>query len=230
MDPARVATVFVLGPSHHVHLRGCAVSTASSLETPLGDLPINQEVTQELLASGHFEAMTPRMDEDEHSIEMHLPFIKKVMEGRTCNVVSVMVGALSDRKEEHYGRILAPYVDDASNFFIISSDFCHWGSRFRFQAHDPTHGAIHNHIHWLDHKGMALIQDQNAGGFRRYLAEHGNTICGRHPIATFMDAIRISSTNFDVEWVKYAQSSKVTSPQESSVSYASAIVTESARV
>lgn len=28
-----------------------------------------------------------------------------------------------------------------------------------------------------------------------------------------MNAIKISSTNFDVEWVKYAQSSKVTSPQ-----------------
>lgn len=42
------------------------------------DFCIEQEVTQALLASGHFEAMTPRMDEDEHSIEMHLPFIKKV--------------------------------------------------------------------------------------------------------------------------------------------------------
>lgn len=38
-----------------------------------------------------------------------------------------------------------------------SSDFCHWGSRFRFQAHDPTHGAIHNHIHWLDHQVSVLV-------------------------------------------------------------------------
>jgi len=39
---------------------------------------VGQEITQALLASGQFDAMTPRMDEDEHSIEMHLPFIKKV--------------------------------------------------------------------------------------------------------------------------------------------------------
>lgn len=38
-----------------------------------------------------------------------------------------------------------------------SSDFCHWGSRFRFQAHDPTHGAIHNHIHWLDHQVSVVV-------------------------------------------------------------------------
>ncbi|CAN0178636.1 unnamed protein product [Ectocarpus sp. 6 AP-2014] len=117
-------------------------------------------------------------------------------------------------------------MDDSSNFFVISSDFCHWGSRFRFQAHDPTHGAIHDHIHWLDHQGMMLIQAQNAVGFGQYLAEHGNTICGRHPIAVFVNAINMSSTNFSVAWVKYAQSSKVVSPQESSVSYASAVVTD----
>lgn len=37
-----------------------------------------QEVTEELLATGQFELMSRSMDEDEHSIEMHLPFIKKV--------------------------------------------------------------------------------------------------------------------------------------------------------
>lgn len=41
------------------------------------DFCVGQEITQALLASGDFETMTPRMDEDEHSIEMHLPFIKK---------------------------------------------------------------------------------------------------------------------------------------------------------
>lgn len=25
--------------------------------------------------------------------------------------------------------ILAPYLQDAANFFVISSDFCHWGER-----------------------------------------------------------------------------------------------------
>lgn len=37
-----------------------------------------QDIVRELLATGLFDVMTPRMDEDEHSIEMHLPFIKKV--------------------------------------------------------------------------------------------------------------------------------------------------------
>ena len=40
-----------------------------------------QEVTGQLLGTGQFEVMTPRVDEDEHSIELHLPFIKKVFIG-----------------------------------------------------------------------------------------------------------------------------------------------------
>lgn len=42
----------------------------------------------------------------------------------------ILVGALDSENEAVYGRLLAKYVDDPSNFFSISSDFCHWGSRY----------------------------------------------------------------------------------------------------
>jgi hypothetical protein len=34
--------------------------------------------------------------------------------------------------EAKYGQLLAPYLADPSNLIIISSDFCHWGSRFKY--------------------------------------------------------------------------------------------------
>lgn len=37
-------------------------------------------VYHELHASGQFETMTRNVDEEEHSIEMHLPYVAKVME------------------------------------------------------------------------------------------------------------------------------------------------------
>jgi predicted class III extradiol MEMO1 family dioxygenase len=40
--------------------------------------------------------------------------------------------------ELEYGRILAPYLNDTVNFFVISSDFCHWGARFGYQLYDPA--------------------------------------------------------------------------------------------
>lgn len=38
-------------------------------------------VRRELEETGHFECMDLNTDEEEHSIEMQLPFIAKVMEG-----------------------------------------------------------------------------------------------------------------------------------------------------
>ena len=38
-------------------------------------------VVKELKATGKFETMGINADEDEHSIEMHLPYVRKVFEG-----------------------------------------------------------------------------------------------------------------------------------------------------
>ena len=49
---------------------------------------INTEISRELLDTGHFEVMTVEADEDEHSIEMQLPYIAKVAD--YANLCSTM--------------------------------------------------------------------------------------------------------------------------------------------
>ncbi len=90
--------VFVLGPSHHVYLDGCALTKCTEYVTPLGNLPIDLDSKRYLqcsncdalnlptavakLAETHlFSEMELQTDEDEHSIEMHLPYVRKVFEG-----------------------------------------------------------------------------------------------------------------------------------------------------
>ncbi len=41
-------------------------------------------------------------------------------------------------REAKYGAILGPYLDDPSNCFVVSSDFCHWGSRFSYTFYDKS--------------------------------------------------------------------------------------------
>ncbi|DAZ94119.1 TPA: hypothetical protein N0F65_008983 [Lagenidium giganteum] len=220
-----IKRVFILGPSHHFYLKGCAVSTATDYQTPLGNIPIDQEVTEQLMNSGKFVTMTLDADEDEHSIEMHLPFIVKVMNGRKFTAVPILVGDTKFKTDAEYGKILAPYFEDDQNLFVISSDFCHWGSRFRFQPHDSTFGEIHKYIEHLDHEGMELIERLDARGFADYLERTGNTICGRHPIAVLLHTINTTqNTKFTLKFVKYAQSSACKRHSDSSVSYASAII------
>lgn len=40
--------------------------------------------------------------------------------------------------EAHYGRLLAPYLEDPAHVFIVSSDFCHWGTRFNYVFYDRS--------------------------------------------------------------------------------------------
>ena len=87
-------------------------------------------VYTELKETGQFEEMTKAIDEKEHSIEMQLPYIAKVMESRRgqFTIVPVLVGAISKQKEIEYGRLFSKYLANPENIFVISSDFCHWGN------------------------------------------------------------------------------------------------------
>lgn len=186
IDPQRTSRVFLLGPSHHYYTPRCALSKATVYKTPLGDLPIDLEVNDELKASGKFEVMDLQVDEAEHSMEMHLPYLAKVFQGWPVKIVPILVGALSTESEAMYGRLLAKYVDDPRNFFSVSSDFCHWGSRFNYVYYDRKQGAIYKSIETLDRKGMDIIESGDADSFKDYLLEYDNTICGRHPISVFL--------------------------------------------
>lgn len=126
----------------------------TAYSTPLSDepLPLDTEVINKLRASSpSFESMSRDIDEREHSMELHLPYIHRRLQlqfpdRRTSEyppLVPIMVGSTSASTERTVGTLLAPYLNDASNVFIISSDFCHWGRRFAYTYYVP-HAPVQN--------------------------------------------------------------------------------------
>ncbi|KAE9556620.1 hypothetical protein FO519_000026 [Halicephalobus sp. NKZ332] len=214
--PEKIRRVFVLGPSHVVYLNGCALTTCNKYRTPLGDLIVDQEVNEELMETGSFESMDFRNEEAEHSIEMQLPFIAKVFENKppkSFTIVPVLVGSLSNSRQVTYGKIFAKYIADPHNLFVISSDFCHWGSRFRFTPHDQcSEKPIHEQIAQLDRQGMDAIATLDPQVFNDYLKKTQNTICGRNPICVMLQAAehfrQMNNHTAEVQFLKYSQSNK----------------------
>uniref|UniRef100_A0A0E0LTI3 MEMO1 family protein n=1 Tax=Oryza punctata TaxID=4537 RepID=A0A0E0LTI3_ORYPU len=217
IDPTNVSRVFLFGPSHHYYTPKCALTRATIYSTPIGDLPVDHQVIEELNATGKFEFMDLSVDEAEHSMEMHLPDLSK---RHNIKVVPILVGALNSQNEAMYGQLLSKYLDDPKNFFSISSDFCHWGTRYTY--YDKSHGAIHKSIEALDRMGIEIIETGNPDAFKQYLQEYENTICGRHPISVFLSMLKHCSTKIKIGFVWYEQSSQCRSMRDSSVSYASA--------
>lgn len=157
----------------------------------------------------------------------------------------ILVGSIQYEKEVLFGQALAPYLAREDTIFVISSDFCHWGSRFSYTFYYPdpdsdissrlsrsnlpsTAYPIHKSIKRLDHEGMDVLSTSPGTfahkKFKDYLSRTRNTICGRHPIGVLMGALGTMEQERDVEikWVKYAQSSACVNVSDSSVSYASA--------
>ncbi len=137
--------MFLLGPSHHHFTRQCLLSPAISYNTPLGAAMIDQQIYAELLETGRFARMRADVDEAEHSLELHMPYLMHIMRGRSFTLVPIMVGALPFVTEAAYGQVLGPYLNDPANLFIISSDFCHWGSRFSYTFHQESKASLCAH-------------------------------------------------------------------------------------
>jgi AmmeMemoRadiSam system protein B len=219
-------TVVLLGPSHKVHLSGCAISNCTTWETPIGNFEVDQDIYSELLSnkSVEWQATTKKIDENEHSMEMHLPFMRLCLDQGT-KIVPIMVGNLSDTQADKFGKVLAKYFDRDDTLFVISSDFCHWGSNFDYRPYDKSCGQIHEYIEKLDHEGMHHIENNDYNGFTKYLSQTDNTICGREPIKLLLKTIKSSQFGGpDIKFVKYDQSNKVMGMKDMSVSYASALV------
>ncbi|KAI6213985.1 MEMO1 family protein [Aphelenchoides besseyi] len=227
--PDKVKRVFVLGPSHVVFLNGCALTTCSKYRTPLGDLTVDVQVNADLVATDAFEPMSVRNEELEHSIEMQMPFIAKIMGNRSFTIVPVLVGSLSVQRQQAYGKIFARYVADPQNLFVISSDFCHWGSRFHYTPHSTSSPKpIHEQIALLDQRAMEAIATLTPPVFNEYLKETQNTICGRNPICVLLQAAeyfrQMNNHKAELRFLKYSQSNKCRSVHDSSVSYAAGVL------
>uniref|UniRef100_A0A3Q0KTB5 Protein MEMO1 n=1 Tax=Schistosoma mansoni TaxID=6183 RepID=A0A3Q0KTB5_SCHMA len=232
IDPRHIKRIFVLGPAHYMSLRGkCALSTADFFETPLYSLSIGKDVYRDLEETGEFVSLPLDRDEEEHSIEMQMPYIAKMMEGYQgkFSVVPILVGYLTPEREAVYGQIFSRYLSNPENFFVISSDFCHWGKRFQYTYYDQSKGAIWQSIQALDETGMELIERLAPSEFTSYLEQYGNTICGRHPIGVLLQIVaylrrNMPNNNFNMKFVRYAQSEHCNNMNQSSVSYAAGVL------
>jgi len=202
IDASRIRRIFILGPSHHVYLPGCALTECKEYATPLGNIKVDREIVNNLLSTKKFTSMSKTMDEKEHSIEMHLPFIYHIMSKskHDYKIVPILVGVLDSVLQRDYGKLLAPYYIDPSNLFVISSDFCHYGKRFSFNPFSKSGGdgkPIWQNIADLDNQAMDLIEAIDVNGFNKYLKQTKNTICGRFPIGLLLQCLNSISSSSD---------------------------------
>lgn len=116
----KIKRVILLGPAHRVYVKGIALSNASHFATPLGNIPIDKKTIQLLSKQTHVNILDEAHAE-EHSLEVHLPFLQKVIPN--FELVPIVVGDISPEN-------LAPFINDLwgcnETLIVISSDLSHF--------------------------------------------------------------------------------------------------------
>ncbi len=78
INPANYNRIFLLGPCHFKSLKGCGLPICSEYETPFGNIQVDLEIVNILSQNKYFKRVTKEEEEQEHSLEMHLPLIKHI--------------------------------------------------------------------------------------------------------------------------------------------------------
>lgn len=237
LDPS-VNRVFVMGPSHCEYFRGFRTTEFDEYATPVGNVRIDTKAVKELAASG-VKFLSQETDLREHGIEMHLPFLKSV--APQAEVVPLVFGDCDSKADKLAFSVLGKYFDDPKTAFVVSSDFCHWGRSFGYTLYGspgledlaPVRSSrisrpIWESIRELDLLGMKIASKGSAEEWNEYIEATGNTVCGQKPLGVLLGTANALGKKLEFQWLAYDQSSKVTSPSQTSVSYASGVASVAA--
>ena len=142
----KIKHVVLLGPAHRVPFVGLAAPSVGSFSTPLGKIPINQALIQQLQRLPQVVTLDAA-HELEHSLEVQLPFLQVMLD--EFDLLPLVVG---DADMNAVAEVLNIAWGGDDTLIVISSDLSHYHDYITAQNMDQnTSRAIEQlqpeHIH-----------------------------------------------------------------------------------
>ena len=199
----------ILCPNHYGAGAPLAIMSAGVWETPLGDVPIESKLAQEL------KQACPRLEEDveahrfEHSLEVQLPFLQYLL--REFCFVPIAIGVGEYVSLEELGHGIAAAIEKTAQPILVvaSSDMTHYESDERTRA--------------KDHKAIDRILALDPRGLFDTIRREDISMCGYGPAIAMLTAAKDLGAS-QAELVRYATSGDVTGDRAAVVGYAGIVV------
>jgi MEMO1 family protein len=200
--------IVILGVRHYPRGEALAIVSAGKWRTPLGDVPIDQEL------AGRVSAACPALREDElahrleHSLEVVLPFLQVLDPEFTF--VPVAVGTLGYPELVELGEGLARVLaESAQEILVVTSS-------------DMNHYEDDERTRWKDRQAIESIERVDAPGLYEVCRRHSISMCGLGPAVVVLTALEKLGVK-NGELVRYATSGDVSGDRERVVGYAGMI-------
>jgi len=122
LEPLRtvIRHVVLLGPVHRVWVPGLALPGVGAFSTPLGTVPVDQAAIARIADLPQVE-VSAAAHAQEHSLEVHLPFLQSVL--ADFDLVPLAVGEAS---AEEVAEVLDRLWGGEETLIVVSSDLSHF--------------------------------------------------------------------------------------------------------
>lgn len=168
-----VETVALVGPMHHAAAGPLLTTGHSAFRTPLGDVPVDADGLAAVQAACA-TPITPVYNDPEHSLEIELPFLQRVL--GAFQIIPIMVRDDSPEVVLGLGEALAAALRGRAGLLVASSDLSHFYPQTQALAFDRY---MLSQIETFDPLAVLTAEDEGKG-----------FACGRGPIAAVLAAAR----------------------------------------
>ena len=200
-------TIVIVAPSHFFGFDGVSVWDKGGFKTPLGVVPVDEEFTQKLMALNKKFYFEPGAYEQEHSLEVEIPFLQKTF--RNFKIVPIIMGQPSFQICQDLADSLHQLIGERNDVLIvISTDMSHY--------HD------YDFAREMDHHTLAVIKELNAEEIWKQCHLKTMEMCGFIPVTTAILYARKIGVNH-VDLLRYANSGDVTGDKSRVVGYSSVV-------
>lgn len=115
-----IRRVVLLGPAHRVPLRGLGLASARAFRTPLGEVPTDGDLEEEIKALPQV-SVRPDAHQDEHSLEVELPFLQLLFGDFT--ILPIVIGQAT---ADEVAGVLEAVWGGPETRIVVSSDLSHY--------------------------------------------------------------------------------------------------------
>jgi AmmeMemoRadiSam system protein B len=208
-------TFLIIGPNHTGMGSGISVMTEGSWLTPLGEVPINEKLSKQLLKGIIDKDENAHMYE--HSIEVQLPFLQFSAGDKKFDFVPLCMSMQDFETANKVGKIIADAIKatDENIVIVASTDFSHAG--FNYMSMPPEGMRVDEYAEKQDKLAINQIINMNPEGLIDTVQKNSITMCGYGPVAAMLTASKILGAS-KAELLKYGTSYEV-QPSSSCVGY-----------